>query len=96
VDGEPVASGAVKPVCPGVGSLKRMWVADTVRGLGIGRRMLAALEAQARELGMTMVQLETNQTLREAIHLYRSAGFREVARFSSDPYAHHWFEKRIG
>ena len=73
-----------------------MWVADTVRGLGIGRRVLEALETQARELGMTTVQLETNQSLLEAIHLYRSAGFREVARFSSDPYAHHWFEKSIG
>jgi DNA-binding MarR family transcriptional regulator/N-acetylglutamate synthase-like GNAT family acetyltransferase len=96
VDGEPVASGAVKPVSPGVGSLKRMWVAETVRGLGIGRRMLEALESQARELGMTSLQLETNHTLQEAIGLYRSAGFREVARFSSDPYAHHWFEKRLG
>lgn len=96
VDGEPVASGAVKSVSPGVGSLKRMWVAETVRGLGIGRRMLEALETQARELGMTSLQLETNQTLQEAIRLYRSAGFREVARFSSDPYAHHWFEKRLG
>lgn len=96
VDGEPVASGAVKPESPGVGSLKRMWVADTVRGLGIGRRMLEALETQARELGMTTVRLETNRTLLEAIRLYRSAGFREVARFSSDPYAHHWFEKSLG
>ena len=95
VDGEPVACGAVKPVSPGVGSLKRMWVADTVRGLGIGRRVLEALETQARELGMTTVRLETNQTLQEAIGLYRSAGFREVARFSADPYAHHWFEKRL-
>jgi DNA-binding MarR family transcriptional regulator/GNAT superfamily N-acetyltransferase len=96
VDGEPVACGAVKSVSPGVGSLKRMWVAGTVRGLGIGRRVLEALETQARELGMTTVRLETNQTLQEAIHLYRSAGFREVARFSSDPYAHHWFEKSLG
>jgi DNA-binding MarR family transcriptional regulator/N-acetylglutamate synthase-like GNAT family acetyltransferase len=96
VDGEPVASGAVKSVSPGIGSLKRMWVAATVRGLGIGRRVLEALETQARELGMTTVRLETNQTLQEAIRLYRSAGFREVARFSSDPYAHHWFEKRLG
>jgi DNA-binding MarR family transcriptional regulator/GNAT superfamily N-acetyltransferase len=95
VDGEPVACGAVKPVSPGVGSLKRMWVAGTVRGLGIGRRVLEALETQARELGMTTVRLETNQTLQEAIALYRSAGFREVARFSSDPYAHHWFEKSL-
>ena len=96
VDGEPVACGAVKSVSPGVGSLKRMWVAGRVRGLGIGRRVLEALETQARDLGMTTLRLETNQTLHEAIRLYRSAGFREVARFSSDPYAHHWFEKSLG
>jgi DNA-binding MarR family transcriptional regulator/GNAT superfamily N-acetyltransferase len=96
VDGEPVACGAVKRASAGIGSLKRMWVADSVRGLGIGRRVLEALEAQARELGMTTLRLETNQTLQEAIRLYRSAGFREVARFSSDPYAHHWFEKSLG
>jgi DNA-binding MarR family transcriptional regulator/GNAT superfamily N-acetyltransferase len=96
IDGESVACGAVKTVAPGVGSLKRMWVADAVRGLGVGRRMLDALEAHARELGLTTLRLETNQALREAIGLYRSAGFREVAAFNADPYAHHWFEKGIG
>ena len=95
VDGEPVACGAVKAISPGVGSLKRMWVSDAVRGLGIGRRMLEALEAHARELGLTTLRLETNRTLQEAIRLYRSAGFREVAAFNDDPYAHHWFEKRL-
>jgi DNA-binding MarR family transcriptional regulator/GNAT superfamily N-acetyltransferase len=95
VDGEPVACGGVRSLSPAVGSLKRMWVADTVRGLGIGRRMLEALEAQARELGLTTLRLETNRTLEEAIRLYRSAGFREVAPFNSDPYAHHWFEKSL-
>jgi DNA-binding MarR family transcriptional regulator/GNAT superfamily N-acetyltransferase len=96
VDGESVACGAVKAIAPGVGSLKRMWVSGAVRGLGIGRRMLEALEAQARELGLATLRLETNRTLREAIRLYRSAGFREVAAFNDDPYAHHWFEKRLG
>jgi DNA-binding MarR family transcriptional regulator len=43
LDGRPVACGAVKTISPAVGSLKRMWVADTVRGLGIGRRLLEAL-----------------------------------------------------
>ena len=95
VDGEPVACGAVKATSPGVGSLKRMWVAGTARGSGIGRRVLEALEAHARELNLTTVRLETNQTLHEAIRLYRSAGFREVAPFNSDPYAHHWFEKTL-
>ena len=96
VDGEAVASGAAKSIAPGVGSLKRMWVADTVRGLGIGRRMLEALEAQSRELGLTTLRLETNGTLQEAIRLYLSAGYREVPAFNADPYAQHWFEKRLG
>src|SRR5262249_10746033 len=95
VDGEAVACGAVKRIAPRIGSLKRMWVAASARGLGIGRRLLQALEAQARALGLTTLRLETNKALREAIAVYRSAGFREVARFNDDPYAHHWFEKRL-
>lgn len=95
IDGEAVACGAVKTIGPGVASLKRMWVADDVRGLGIGRRMLEALEAEARALGLDTLRLETNSALAEAISLYRKAGYREVARFNDDPYAHHWFEKRL-
>ena len=49
VDGESVACGIVKAIGPGVGSLKRMWVADPVRGLGIGRRMLDALERESSD-----------------------------------------------
>jgi len=58
--------------------------------------MLAALEAEARELGFSTLRLETNHSLQEAIHLYRSAGYREVDSFNSEPYAHHWFEKSLG
>ena len=94
-DGEPVACGAVKSISPGVGSLKRMWVAGSVRGLGFGRRMLVALESQARELGFTTLRLETNRALAEAIRLYQSSGYAEVAPFNTDPYADHWFEKHL-
>lgn len=95
VDGEPVACGAVKRVGASVGSIKRMWVAESVRGLGFGRRMLAALEAQSGELGLTTVRLETNHVLTEAVRLYRSSGYVEVAPFNDDPYADHWFEKHL-
>ena len=95
VDGQAMACGAVKTIAPAVGSLKRMWVAGEGRGLGIGRRMLEALEAQARALGLRTLRLETNHALREAIRLYESAGFREVPAFNADPYAQHWFEKRL-
>ena len=95
VDGEPVACGAVKLIGPRVGSLKRMWVANSARGVGLGRRMLEALESEARALGVTTLRLETNRALTEAIALYRRSGYGEVAPFNADPYADYWFEKRL-
>jgi DNA-binding MarR family transcriptional regulator/predicted GNAT family N-acyltransferase len=95
VHGEPIGCGAVK-LHPGApAELKRMWVSPDARGLGLGRRLLLALERYAREAGAELVRLETNRALQEAIALYRSSGYREVARFSDEPYAHHWFEKRL-
>jgi DNA-binding MarR family transcriptional regulator/GNAT superfamily N-acetyltransferase len=95
VDGEPVACGGVKLIGPRVGSLKRMWVAGSARGVGLGRRMLVALESEARELGVTNLRLETNRALAEAISLYRRSGYVEVPPFNGDPYADYWFEKRL-
>ena len=76
-------------------TIKRMWVAASARGLGLGRRLLSELETYAADHGVTTVRLETNQSLVEAINLYRSAGYVEVAPFNDETYAHHWFEKRL-
>src|SRR5665213_1020709 len=72
---EPVGCGALKFDAADRADIKRMWVAPTARGLGVGRRILHELEARARGRGMRVVQLETNKSLREAISLYRSAGY---------------------
>jgi ribosomal protein S18 acetylase RimI-like enzyme len=72
-----------------------MWTAPTARGMGVARKVLAQLEAIAREAGIGVLRLETNRTLVEAQALYRSAGYREVPPFNDEPYAHHWFEKRL-
>ncbi|HSM61640.1 MAG TPA: GNAT family N-acetyltransferase, partial [Longimicrobiales bacterium] len=96
VDGRPVACGAVVRVPEDIGYIKRMWVDPSMRGLGLGRRLLRSLEASASELGCTVARLETNRVLEEAIELYRSAGYREVRPFNEERYAHHWFEKRLG
>jgi GNAT superfamily N-acetyltransferase len=95
MSGRPVGCGSVKPLAPGIGYLKRMWIDESVRGQGLGRRMLTALEAAARELGMTTLRLETNRALTGAIALYRNAGYIEIAPFNDEPYAHHWFEKEL-
>jgi DNA-binding MarR family transcriptional regulator/GNAT superfamily N-acetyltransferase len=91
----PVGCGALKFHGDEPAELKRMWVAGSVRGLGIGRRLLAELERRAAAGGAHAVRLETNKALVEAIALYRSAGYREVEAFNSEPYAHHWFEKQL-
>jgi DNA-binding MarR family transcriptional regulator/N-acetylglutamate synthase-like GNAT family acetyltransferase len=95
LDNRPVGCGAVKITGPGVGSIKRMWVSREVRGSGIGQRLLLALEKEAVALGIELVRLETNRSLHEAQDLYRRCGYREVEAFSHEPYAHHWFEKRL-
>jgi DNA-binding MarR family transcriptional regulator/GNAT superfamily N-acetyltransferase len=92
---EPVGCGAVKHHADAPSEIKRMWVAETARGLGIGRRLLAELEASAARSGATRARLETNRKLTEAIGLYRSAGYVEVAAFNDEPFADHWFEKRL-
>ena len=92
---EPVGCGALKFHAGAPTELKRMWVAESARGLGLGRRLLAELEAHAARGPSPVVRLETNGTLVEAIALYRSAGYAEVEPFNDEPYAHHWFEKRL-
>jgi DNA-binding MarR family transcriptional regulator/GNAT superfamily N-acetyltransferase len=93
--GEPIGCGALKLQGDVPFYIKRMWVAPEARGLGVGRRLLAELEDHARRRGADVVHLETNKTLREAAALYRSAGYVEVDPFNDEPYAHHWFEKRL-
>jgi DNA-binding MarR family transcriptional regulator len=94
--GEPIGCGALRFHGDAPTELKRMWVAPTARGLGVGRRLLAELERRAAEHGSRTIRLETNRTLTEAIAMYRSAGYREVRAFNDEPYADHWFEKHLG
>ena len=90
-----IGCGALKFHADAPSELKRMWVAPHARGLGLGRRLLLELERQAKAAGAQVVRLETNHALKEAIELYRSSGYREVAPFNAEPYAHHWFEKKL-
>jgi DNA-binding MarR family transcriptional regulator/GNAT superfamily N-acetyltransferase len=92
---EPVGCGALRFIDGEPAQVKRMWVARSARGLGLGRRLLAELEQRVRARGGTAIRLETNRRLSEAIALYRSSGYAEVPPFNDEPYAHHWFEKQL-
>jgi DNA-binding MarR family transcriptional regulator/GNAT superfamily N-acetyltransferase len=93
--GEPVGCGSLKLHRDGPAEIKRLWVSGTVRGLGLGRRILADLERRAAAAGSHTVRLDTNRNLTEAIHLYRTSGYEEVPAYNDEPYAHHWFRKRL-
>jgi GNAT superfamily N-acetyltransferase len=80
-DGTAVGCGALREIGPGVAELKRMYVAPRVRGRGVSRRVLTALEAAAVGRGWTTLRLETGPRQPEAIGLYESAGYRPIGPF---------------
>lgn len=92
---EPIGCGGVKHHSGEPSEIKRMWVSETARGLGVGRRLLDELEKRARAAGAPAARLETNRALIEAIQMYRTAGYDEVPAFNAEPFADHWFEKRL-
>jgi len=93
--GDPVGCGALIFYPDAVGLVKRMWVAPSVRGLGLGRRLLYELEGRARTHDVQLMRLETKDVLTEAIQMYRTSGYIEVNPFNDEPYADHWFEKPL-
>jgi GNAT superfamily N-acetyltransferase len=89
----PVGCGAFKRLGPRTAYLKRMWIARDARGLGLGKRLLDALEDRAWSVGYRKIRLETNKALSEARRLYKHSGYTEIEAFGDEKYAHHWFEK---
>lgn len=88
--GRPVGCGALRclrdaasmrALGPRVGELKRMYVAPQVRGQGIGKAILARLEAEARALGLARLVLETGTRQTDALAFYSRAGFTEIPAY---------------
>jgi DNA-binding MarR family transcriptional regulator/GNAT superfamily N-acetyltransferase len=94
--GEAIGCGGVKHHPDAPAEIKRMWIDPNARGLGLGRRLLDRLEACARAGGTGAAHIETSAVLVEALALYRSTGWVEVPAFNNEPFADHWFEKRLG
>src|SRR5262245_19558652 len=91
---EPVGCGALRfHHEEGICEIKRVWVAEHVRGAGLGGRLLSELEDKAREHGARVLRLDTNRALVEAIAMYRQRGYQEVSAFNDERYATFWFEK---
>jgi GNAT superfamily N-acetyltransferase len=94
-DGQPVACGGLRPLEPGVGEIKRMFVSAAARRRGHARRLLGELEAIARDAGNTRIRLLTTELLPEAVALYRSTGYHELSRHVEDGHTDYWLEKAL-
>jgi putative acetyltransferase len=87
-DGVAVGCGALRRLDANRGELRRMFVTQAARRDGIGRTLLARLEADALALGYRRLVLETGPRQKPAIALYRAAGWRRMApygNFVGDP-----------
>jgi GNAT superfamily N-acetyltransferase len=81
LDGMPVGCGAMRRLDSSTAELKRMYVTPSVRGRGIGRALVEALEGEAQLLGVRRIVLETGTRLAPAIRLYEALGYVRIPLF---------------
>lgn len=78
-----------------VGEVRRLHVDQRLRGRGLGRRLMTEVEAEARQMGLTDLRLDTRLDLVESQRLYDALGYRRTAPHSGGPYAEVWFAKKL-
>lgn len=95
VDTEPVCCGGVKRLDPTTCEIKKMYVVPSMRGRGVARTLLGALEHRARDLGYTIARLDTGPKQGNARGLYEAEGYAEIPNFNGNPVAVFWGEKPL-
>ena len=93
--GRAIAGGGLKRLGDDACEIKRMYVVPEARGRGLGRALLEALEALARDLGYDVARLDTGAEQPGAQRMYERAGYVAVADYNGNPYASYWGEKRL-
>jgi GNAT superfamily N-acetyltransferase len=85
-DADAFACIALRPLAqPAVGEIKRLYVQPAQRGEGWGRRLVAALLAEARAIGYEELKLDTLEWMDAARALYEETGFRACAPYYVNP-----------
>jgi len=85
-NGDVLGCIALKRLAPDVAEIKRLYVVQQGRGLGVGKALVAAILKEAARLGYREIKLDTLPHMTQAIALYRGFGFAPIAPYGSFPY----------
>lgn len=94
-DEDVLGCGGLQRLSGEVAEIKRMWIRPGWRGLGLAGQLLRRLESEAVALGHDTIRLDTNRALTTAIAMYGAAGYVPIECYNDNPYADHWFEKKL-
>ncbi|MFH8494844.1 GNAT family N-acetyltransferase [Streptomyces coeruleorubidus] len=93
--GEPGGTAGVRLLDGTTAELKRVFLRESMRGKGGAALLVGAAEDAARALGAGRIVLDTRGDLVEARALYTRLGYTETEPHNDEPYAEHWFTKRL-
>ncbi|MGH2850010.1 MAG: GNAT family N-acetyltransferase [Solirubrobacteraceae bacterium] len=93
LDDRPVGCGGLQALGPTIGEVRRIFLDRSARGHGVGRAILAELEAHAQRIGYERVRLTTGDGQPEALGLFESAGYEKIPPFTDGAFTRHWMEK---
>jgi ribosomal protein S18 acetylase RimI-like enzyme len=93
--GEIVGTAGVRSLEPGVGEIKRMWIRPACQGFGLGRRLMTRCLDEARARNFRVLRLDSERSMKAALHLYRSVGFKEIRDYNGNRRAQIWMETTL-
>jgi GNAT superfamily N-acetyltransferase len=85
VDKQTAGCIALKKIGEGIAEMKRLYIRDAYRGLGISKTLIEMIICKARQIGYSYLRLDTLSTMQRALKVYESFGFYEIGAYVYNP-----------